>query len=324
MVHAHPKFAYEKGLHQIGNGAYAWLQPDGGWGWSNSGLVVDSGEALVIDTLFDVPLTQDMLRAYADASPDARQINTLVNTHHNGDHCNGNCCCPDAQIIAHRATALHMQEETPALVQGFLDMAPELGVLGDYLTSCFGPFDFPSVTQKLPDTLIDDETEINIGDKKIQLIPVGPAHTPGDTLVYVPADKTVYTGDILFIGGHPIIWEGPVQNWVNACDRILDMNVETVVPGHGPITEKQGVREVRDYLTTLSAEAKKRYDAGMGYVEAALDISLGVYDDWGDRERVVVNCATLWREFSADETKPEIAELFAGMASYAAQRPQVK
>ncbi len=171
MVHAHPKFAYEKGLHQIGNGAYAWLQPDGGWGWSNSGLVVDSGEALVIDTLFDVPLTQDMLRAYADASPDARQINTLVNTHHNGDHCNGNCCCPDAQIIAHRATALHMQEETPALVQGFLDMAPELGVLGDYLTSCFGPFDFPSVTQKLPDTLIDDETEINIGDKKFSSYP---------------------------------------------------------------------------------------------------------------------------------------------------------
>ena len=217
MTVAHPKFAYEKGLHQLGNGAYAWLQPDGGWGWSNSGLIVDDDQALVIDTLFDVPLTRDMLDAYADASKAANTINMVVNTHHNGDHCNGNCCCPDAKIIAHRATAEHMALEPPALVQGFLDMAPELGELGKYLTSCFGPFDFKSVDQKIPDTLFDEDTTIHVGGKEVHLLHVGPAHTPGDTLVHVPADRTVYTGDILFIGGHPILWEGPVQNWIDAC-----------------------------------------------------------------------------------------------------------
>ena len=80
MTVAHPKFAYEKGLHQLGNGAYAWLQPDGGWGWSNSGLIVDDDQALVVDTLFDVPLTRDMLAAYADASKAAKNINMVVNT----------------------------------------------------------------------------------------------------------------------------------------------------------------------------------------------------------------------------------------------------
>ena len=89
MTLAHPKFAYEKGLHQIGNGAYAWLQPDGGWGWSNAGLVVDGEQSLLVDTLFDVPLTLDMLAAYRDAEKAAEQVNTIVNTHHNGDHCNG-------------------------------------------------------------------------------------------------------------------------------------------------------------------------------------------------------------------------------------------
>ena len=147
MSLAHPKFAYEKGLHQIGNGAYAWLQPDGGWGWSNSGLIVDGDQSLVVDTLFDVPLTQTMLAAYADAEPAAKTVNKVINTHHNGDHCNGNCCCPDAQIIAHKLTAEHMQAEPPSLVQGFLDAAPGLGDLGNYLTSCFGPFDFKSVDQ---------------------------------------------------------------------------------------------------------------------------------------------------------------------------------
>ena len=81
MQLGHPKFAYEKGLHQIGNGAYAWLQPDGGWGWSNAGLVVDGDQSLLVDTLFDVPLTLDMLAAYQDAESAAQSINTVVNTH---------------------------------------------------------------------------------------------------------------------------------------------------------------------------------------------------------------------------------------------------
>lgn len=323
MTLAHPKFAYEKGLHQIGNGAYAWLQPDGGWGWSNAGLVVDGDQSLLVDTLFDVPLTQDMLAAYRDAEKAAEHVNTIVNTHHNGDHCNGNCCCPDAKIIAHKLTAEHMAAEPPEMMVGFLQAAPELGDMGDYFTSCFGPFDFKSVTQKLPDTLIEEETTIKVGDKDVHLIPVGPAHTPGDTLVHVPADRTVYTGDILFIGGHPILWEGPVQNWIDACDRIIAMDVETIIPGHGPITTKAGVEEVRHYLATMRHEARARYEAGMSYREAAFDIALGVFDAWGDRERIVVNCATMFHEFGAQE-KPDVTELFTGMAEYAKARPQDK
>ena len=82
-------------------------------------LIVDDDQALVVDTLFDVPLTRDMLAAYADATKAAKNINMVVNTHHNGDHCNGNCCCPDAKIIAHRATAEHMALEPPTWFRDF-------------------------------------------------------------------------------------------------------------------------------------------------------------------------------------------------------------
>ena len=86
-----PKFSYTKGLHDLGHGAYAYLQPDGGWGWSNAGLIVDGDEALLVDTLFDVPLTREMLATMKQAEPKAASnIKTLINTHHNGDHCNGN------------------------------------------------------------------------------------------------------------------------------------------------------------------------------------------------------------------------------------------
>src|SRR5438034_1297707 len=135
-----PSVPYARGLHELAEGCFAYLQPDGSWGWSNAGLVVGDGASLLVDTLFDLRLTGDMLAA---------------------------------------------------------------------------------------------------------LIEVGAAHTAGDTLAVVRDARTVYTGDILFIGGTPIVWAGPLANWVAACDLMLGMDIDTVVPGHGPVTDKAGVAAVR-------------------------------------------------------------------------------
>ena len=312
------RFQYTKGLHDLGNGGYAWLQPDGGWGWSNAGLIVDGGESLIVDTLFDVPLTREMLAAMRKAEPKAAaRIKTVVNTHHNGDHCNGNECCQGAEIIAHKLAREAMTHEPPELLAGFLDLAPQLGDLGIFIRKAFGPFDFKGVTQTLPTTTFETEITRHVGDKLVKIMHVGPAHTPGDALVHVPADKVVFTGDILFIEGHPIMWEGPVENWISACDRILAMDVETVVPGHGPITDKRGVKAVRDYLVYVRNEARRRYDAGLSAFEAAQDIDMSDYDSWGDGERIVVNVATLYKEFSGDNTPNDAASLFGQMAAIA-------
>ena len=72
------KWSYEKGLHDLGDGAYAWLAPDGSWGWSNAGLIVDGEESLLVDTLFDLRLTAEMLETMRDAQPAAA---TAVDTH---------------------------------------------------------------------------------------------------------------------------------------------------------------------------------------------------------------------------------------------------
>jgi len=84
------KASYEPGVVAFGNGSFAYLQPDGGWGFSNAGLVTDGGEALLVDTMFDTAHTEAMLAGFKRAS--AAKIGTLVNTHHNGDHCYGNAC----------------------------------------------------------------------------------------------------------------------------------------------------------------------------------------------------------------------------------------
>jgi cyclase len=77
---------YSKGLHEVANGVWAYLQPDGGWGWSNAGLVTGGGSSLLVDTLVDSKLTAEMLDAMSRTTPAAKRIGTLVNTHANGDH----------------------------------------------------------------------------------------------------------------------------------------------------------------------------------------------------------------------------------------------
>ncbi len=305
------------GLQAIGNGAYAWLAPRGTWGWSNSGLIVDSGQSLLVDTLYDLDLTGEMLRRMRDAEPCTRRIDTLVNTHANGDHCHGNELVSGAEIIASTASAAEMAELPPEVMAAFVEAAADMGPVGDYFLHCFGQFRFQGIRHTPPTRTFDGELDLRVGDKRIHLIEVGPAHTRGDVLVHSPADRVVFTGDILFIEGTPVMWEGPVANWIKACRLIEAMEVDHIVPGHGPVTDKRGVAQVREYLEYVRDQARRRYDAGMDAFEAARDIELAEYSAWSDPERIAVNVDSLYREFSGEDQATDIMELFSRMAKLA-------
>jgi cyclase len=306
---------YSRGLHDLGNSVYAYLQPNGTWGWSNAGLITDGEASLLVDTLFDLHLTRDMLDTMRRAVPAASQIDMVVNTHANGDHCYGNGLVADARIIASRRTVEEMMTSiTPEQFAFLIKQAPSMGKFGQFFLHAFGSFDFENNTLLLPKESFDGEMTLNVGNKTVHLIEVGPAHTMGDTLVYVPGDRMVFTADILFIGGHPIVWVGPIGNWLRACDRILAMDVDVIVPGHGPITDKQGVVDLKAYLQYVYDEARKRYEAGMPALEAAQDIPMDHYATWTDGERIVVNVAAVYRELSGDTSHPHTAGLMEQMA----------
>jgi cyclase len=313
------KVAYTRGLHELGDGLYAFLQPDGTWGWSNAGLIAGEGTSLLVDTLFDLRLTREMLAAMA-AVTERHPIEQAMNTHGNGDHYFGNQLLPDnIPIYATAAAAAEMRAAPPALVHGLfnqLDLGPEFEAFAE---RTMRRFQFEGIEPRLPGELFHERREVAVGDRRVDLIELGPAHTEGDAIAWIPDAATVFTGDILFIEGTPIMWAGPASNWLRACERVLELGARTIVPGHGPVTDASGVRDVQRYLTYVRDEARARFDAGMDADAAADDIDISDFRDWGDPERIAVNVVTLYREF--DPSRPEIPvpELFLRMARWAAR-----
>ena len=298
------KWAFTKGLHEVGQGVWAYLQPDGSWGWSNSGVICDGDQSLLVDTLFDLKLTGDMLSEMRQSIPAAKKIDVLVNTHADGDHTFGNQLVKEARIVASKGTAKDFFAVNPADFQNIVVNSSNFGPAGEFVHECLCPFDFSEIVLTPPTETFSGYKEIKVGNKVVELIEVGPAHSLGDTLIHVPEDRVVYTGDILFNGGTPIAWDGPVSRWVKACDILLDLDVDVIVAGHGPISSKEDVLKMKKYLLDITDEARRLYNSGFSWDRAIKEINLGSYASWDDAERVVVTLQTLYDDFSCSEERP--------------------
>jgi len=311
--------AYERGLHELGDGLFAYLQPDGTWGWSNAGLVTADGESLLVDTLFDLRLTRDMLTAMQRVT-ERSPIAQAVNTHGNGDHWFGNPLLPDGiPIIASAAALEEMRAVPPRVVHelfNVLDLGPEFDA---FARRTVRRFDHASIEPRLPTESFEGRRALQVGDRAVELIELGPAHTRGDVIAHVPGAEAVFTGDLLFIEGTPIMWEGPTANWLAACDRILALGARVIVPGHGPVTDASGVRDVQRYLSYVRDEAARRFEAGMAADEAADDIDISDFRDWGDPERIAVNVASVYRELDPSLPPIPVPEQFVRMARWSAR-----
>jgi glyoxylase-like metal-dependent hydrolase (beta-lactamase superfamily II) len=311
-----PVGAYAEGLVEVADEVWAYLQPDGSWGYSNAGLVAGEGESLLVDTLFDLALTRRMLDAMAPHL-DGRPIGTVVNTHANGDHCHGNQLLAGSRVVTSAATAREMAELPPsrlALLK-HTDLGPDAN---RFVAEAFGPFDFEGIDVPPPTDTFSGSITAAAGGRAVALEEVGPAHTAGDVIAVVPDAGVVFTGDILFIDATPIIWSGPVANWLAACRRIRDAGPSVVVPGHGPVTDLAGVAAVEGYLEWLRAETEPRFHAGMSAVDAAWDLDLGPYRDWSDTERTVVNVDAMFSELAADHRRMDTLTSLGEMGRFRA------
>jgi cyclase len=315
-----PKYA--EGLYSLGNQTYAWMVPNGSWGESNAGLVVGEDESLLIDTLWDLKYTRTMLDRMCPLI-DTAPLKTVINTHADGDHFWGNELVVHAEIITSQASydeMLNIQPKSMIMLGKVGKLSSTLRILGAdkvgrWFQGMVAPYDFETVTQTPATRTFEGKLALQVGGREVQLIEVGPAHTQGDLMVHVPDARTLFASDMLFIGSTPVMWAGPVENWIAALDRILGMDVDFIVPGHGPITDKDGVRQVKAYWEYVAGEVRSRYDAGMSPQDAARDIVLSddfvhqPFVDWNSPERIMTNTHTIYRNLQRRTDHPKVPEL---------------
>jgi glyoxylase-like metal-dependent hydrolase (beta-lactamase superfamily II) len=242
-------------------------------------------------------------------------IETLVNSHSDGDHWWGNQEVEGAQVIATDAALAVMDEESPAEMKRFRALAGALRRAGSsplpyprrgdvaaiaaYVGEAIEPFEFDTVRLVPPTQTFSGELGLDVGGREVRLIEVGPAHTPGDLIAWVPDAGIAIAADILFIGVTPVMWAGPAERWIAALERLLELGAERFVPGHGPICGPEEVSRLIDYWRWLDEAAGERLDAGRSPGEAARDLVLGEeirkrgFADWLGPERAVVNVATI-------------------------------
>lgn len=284
-------------LATLDDGVYACLQPDHGLGWSNSGFVARGG-GLVVDTFWDLPRTRAMLDLYAGVHPDAPK--RVVNTHHNGDHCWGNQLCVGAEIIGHRLCAEAMKTDIePSAMARLADPASPLPGL-ERFAKALSEYDFRGIRITPPTTLFEQGITLDLGSIRADVLYVGPAHTVGDSIVHLPEQGIVFGGDVLWNGCTPIGWEGSYAQWYAALDRVIALAPRIVVPGHGPLTDTEGVRLVRRYFEYVEAESRRFFEAGIGEFEAAKRIDLGPFASWTEPERVIFNIRRAYRELRGE------------------------
>jgi cyclase len=282
-------------VRELADGVYAAIRPDLGLGWSNSGFVTGGG-GLVIDSFYDVPTTTELRRRYAEVGPESPR--RLLNTHHNGDHCWGNQVFEEAEILGHRLCAENMTKEVgPDVIQAMLQNPDSLPPFMRMLGEAFGQFDFTGIELRPPTTFIDERLDLDLGGTNVELHYVGPAHTGGDVVAWLPEERIVFCGDILFHQCTPIGWDGTFDGWTGALDRIVGWHPEVVVPGHGPVCGVAGLLGLRDYLLYVRDQAYVHWEAGRPVLDACKQIDLGPFGSWNEPWRLPFQVSRAYHEF---------------------------
>jgi len=209
---------------------------------SNAGFVVTGDGVVLIDALGSPELARELQAEITRHT--GRRVTHVIVTHYHADHIYGLQVFRDAgaQVIAHRDAKLYLNSDT---AQARLRASRE---------ELFPWID--EGTRLVPaDRWIEGPETLEIGGVRFVLQPVGPAHTPEDLIVWVPALRTVYAGDLVFRGRIPFVGQADSARWIEGLDALLRLQADVVVPGHGPVSASLDTREdlrlTRDYLVFL-------------------------------------------------------------------------
>jgi glyoxylase-like metal-dependent hydrolase (beta-lactamase superfamily II) len=207
---------------------------------SNAGFVVTPAGVVVIDALGSPQLARELLAAIARVTP--QPVTHVVITHYHADHIYGlqEFRRRGARIVAQRGALEYIHSDTAA--SRLQASRAELGPWIDAQTQLV-----------VPDQWVDGPGELVVGGTRLLLQPVGPAHTPEDLVVFLPSERVLFAGDLVFRGRVPFVGQADSRRWIAALDTLLKMDAKVVVPGHGALSTSAvaDLELTRDYLAYL-------------------------------------------------------------------------
>ncbi|MFE9428618.1 MBL fold metallo-hydrolase [Kitasatospora sp. NPDC006697] len=299
--------------------------PAQGWGLANGGLIVSrSGPAAWIDAPYDRRMAQQFLDDSRELLAPGGGVEAVFVTHANGDHLWGAGVLPDAEIIATEEALDHIAyEPEPAALHALVHSGADSPTVR-YLHEHFGRFDWSDAAPVRPTRTFTGALDLQVGEIPVELRTVGPAHTSGDLIVRLPEAGVVFAGDVIFSsteeepGDHAVHWAGPLASVVRACQEILDSGAHTVVPGHGPVLDRAGVRQHMDYLEHLAERAAALHQQGLTALEAAHRIAAERrYPALGLPERMAVTITSEYRHLDGGGEPTSAVEIVGQMAALA-------
>ncbi|MGP4003253.1 MBL fold metallo-hydrolase [Streptomyces sp. 8N706] len=274
-------------VREVEEGVYAYLQPNGGWCLNNAGILLAKDGVVVVDTAATEARAR-MLRQTVQALS-ARPVTVVVNTHSHGDHTFGNYLFADsATVVAHEQAAAEMAEHGMAL-QGLWP-----GV------------DWGRIELSLPRVTFSDRMTLSTDGLRVQLLHIGPGHTAGDVVVWLPDHRVLFTGDLVFSGSTPFVLMGSLTGSLQVLDRLRALEPLHVVPGHGPAGGPDLLDMNADYLRWVRGLARSGLADGLTPLELARSADLGPYAQLLDSERLVCN---LIRAYAEESGLPPAAPL---------------
>ena len=228
-----PNVYYVQGVSEMGSSANQNFI-------SNAGFVVTPAGVVVIDALGSPELGRRLLAEIAKVTN--KPIHTVVLTHYHADHIYGLQVFKEAgaRIVAHGAAREYLTSDTARLrleasrqeLWPWVDEKTRLVPADEWLTT---------------------SKTLTVGGVRFDIQPVGPSHTAEDLVVYMPQQKVLFAGDLVFRNRIPFVGQADSRHWIDAMQSLLKFDARWVVPGHGPISNdpKGDMTLTRDYLLYL-------------------------------------------------------------------------
>lgn len=215
---------------------------------ANVGVIVGNNGVLVIDTLASSKEAKELINNIRQITD--KPIKWVVNTHYHADHSLGNSefAKLGAQIISSEETAKDLREK----IQNTIDNIEEFGMTKEQIEGTIAAYPSITFTKKITLNLGDDSNAT-----LVEIYNPGHSHSNGSSFVYLPEQKVLFAGDILFTGVYPFLGEGNIDEWSKILDYLMTFNASQIIPGHGPVSTNKDLKDMKVFISLFDKEAKR-------------------------------------------------------------------